>query len=58
MGKIADPGLAEEGEKNFLWAKGHMTALSTIASKHATKKPLKGVTVGVCLHVTKETSVL
>ncbi|MDG6915000.1 MAG: adenosylhomocysteinase [Nitrososphaerota archaeon] len=58
MGKIADPGLAEEGEKNFLWAKGHMTALSTIASKYATKKPLKGVTVGVCLHVTKETSVL
>jgi adenosylhomocysteinase len=58
MGKIANPDLAEEGEKNFLWAKGHMTALSSIASKYAKARPLKGVTVGVCLHVTKETSVL
>jgi adenosylhomocysteinase len=58
MGKIANPALAKEGEKNFLWAKGHMTALSSIASKYAKAKPLKGVTVGVCLHVTKETSVL
>jgi adenosylhomocysteinase len=58
MGKIADPDLAKEGEKNFLWAKGHMTALSSIATKYAKEKPLKGLTVGVCLHVTKETSVL
>jgi adenosylhomocysteinase len=58
MGKIANPDLAEEGEKNFLWAKAHMTALSSIASKYAKAGPLKGVTVGVCLHVTKETSVL
>src|SRR5579863_6997176 len=58
MGKIADAELATEGEKNFLWAKGHMTALSSIAAKYAKEKPLKGVTVGVCLHVTKETSVL
>ncbi|HUK74736.1 MAG TPA: adenosylhomocysteinase, partial [Nitrososphaerales archaeon] len=58
MGKIANPDLAKEGEKNFLWAKGHMTALSGIAEKYAKKKPLKGTTVGVCLHVTKETSVL
>jgi adenosylhomocysteinase len=58
MGKIADPDLAAEGEKNFLWAKGHMTALSSIAAKYAKEKPLKGINVGVCLHVTKETSVL
>jgi len=58
MGKIADAHLADEGEKDFLWAKGHMTALASIASKYAKQKPLKGVTVGVCLHVTKETSVL
>ena len=58
MGKIADPDLAKEGEKNFLWAKDHMTALSSIAAKYAKEKPLRGSTVGVCLHVTKETSVL
>jgi adenosylhomocysteinase len=58
LGKIADPDLATEGEKDFLWAKGHMTALSSIASKYSKEKPLGGTTVGVCLHVTKETSVL
>ncbi len=58
MGKIADAKLADDGEKNFLWAKGHMGALTHIAEKYAKSKPLEGVTVGVCLHVTKETSVL
>ncbi|MGA2198858.1 MAG: adenosylhomocysteinase [Nitrososphaerales archaeon] len=58
MGKIADPRLAEEGEKNFLWAKNHMVALNTLTEKYAKGRPLRGVTVGVCLHVTKETSVL
>jgi adenosylhomocysteinase len=58
LGKIADSGLAAEGEKNFLWAKNHMIALNTLTEKQTKAKPLKGVTVGVCLHVTKETSVL
>ncbi|MDA4117250.1 MAG: adenosylhomocysteinase, partial [Thaumarchaeota archaeon] len=58
MGKIADDKLADDGKKNFLWAKGHMAALTHIAAKSAKSKPLEGVTVGVCLHVTKETSVL
>ena len=58
MGKIADPKLAAEGEKNFLWAKNHMVALAKLSEKYARGKPLRGVTVGVCLHVTKETSVL
>ena len=58
MGKITNPDLAKEGEKNFLWAKVHMAALSAIASKFAKERPLKGTKVGVCLHVTKETSVL
>ena len=58
MGKIADSNFAEEGEKNFLWAKNHMIALNTLSAKYAKGKPFEGVTVGVCLHVTKETSVL
>ncbi len=58
MGKIANPKLAGEGEKNFLWAKNHMVALTRLSEKYGIGKPLKGVTVGVCLHVTKETSVL
>jgi adenosylhomocysteinase len=58
MGKIADSNLAESGKKNFLWAKSHMGALAHIASKYAKTKPFEGVTIGVCLHITKETSVL
>ena len=58
MTKITDPGLGSEGERNFLWAKAHMGALTTLAEKHSKGRPLEGVTLGVCLHVTKETSVL
>jgi adenosylhomocysteinase len=56
--KVANPKLSHEGEKNFQWARAHMGALTTLASKYAKAKPLEGVRLGVCLHVTKETSVL
>jgi len=58
MSKIADPKLAGEGEKNFLWAKQHMNALTALTEKQIKKKSLEGLNIGVCLHVTKETSVL
>ena len=58
MSKISDPKLSNEGEKNFLWAKAHMGALTTLAEKYAKTKPLDGVRLGGCLHVTKESSVL
>src|SRR2546426_6257021 len=56
--KIADPKLAGEGEKDFLWAKEHMGALTALTEKQVRKKPLEGLTLGACLHVTKETAVL
>lgn len=58
MTKVADPSLSVSGEKNFLWAKAHMGALTTLAEKHSKARPLEGVKLGVCLHVTKETAVL
>ncbi|MDA4128690.1 MAG: adenosylhomocysteinase [Thaumarchaeota archaeon] len=58
MSKIADAKLASEGEKNFRWAREHMNALNALSEKYGRKKPLQGVVLGVCLHVTKETSVL
>ncbi len=58
MTKIADPRLSGVGEKNFLWARAHMGALTTLAGKYSKSRPLEGVKLGVCLHVTKETSVL
>jgi adenosylhomocysteinase len=58
MTKVADQKLSREGERNFRWAKAHMGALTTLAQKYAKSKPLESVKLGVCLHVTKETSVL
>ncbi len=58
MTKIADQRLSRDGERNFLWAKAHMGTLNALAEKYARSKPLEGVKLGVCLHVTKETSVL
>ena len=46
------------GEKNFKWAKDHMKALTLLADEEGGERPLSGVKVGVCLHITKETSVL
>ncbi len=58
MTKVADQKLSSSGERNFLWAKAHMGTLTTLAERYARSKPLDGVKLGVCLHVTKETSVL
>ena len=58
MTKVANQKLSDGGERNFLWAKAHMGALTTLAGKYAKSRPLEGVRIGVCLHVTKETSVL
>ena len=58
MTKVADPGLDKLGERNFLWAKEHMGTLTTLSEKYSRTRPLEGVKLGVCLHVTKETSVL
>ena len=58
MTKVADAKLSRDGERNFLWAKAHMGALTNLAEKYGKSRPLEGVKVGVCLHVTKETSVL
>ena len=58
MTRVADRKLSGDGERNFLWAKAHMGVLTTLAEEYARSRPLEGVRVGVCLHVTKETSVL
>jgi len=58
MTKVMDQRLSQSGERNFLWAKAHMGTLTTLAEKYAKSRPLEGVKLGVCLHITKETSVL
>ena len=40
------------------WAEGHMKVMSEIQKAFRKEEPLKGVQIGCCLHVTKETGVL
>jgi len=56
--KVKDLSLEDEGRLQIGWASRHMPVLNRIKERFEKDKPLKGMTVGACLHVTKETAVL
>jgi adenosylhomocysteinase len=56
--RIKDPTLAKEGRNRIDWAEAHMPVLVALSQKYEKTKPLKGIRVAGCLHVTKETGVL
>src|ERR671921_2907468 len=56
--RIKDPTLAKEGKNRIDWAEAHMPVLVALRQKYEKTKPLKGIRVAGCLHVTKETGVL
>jgi len=56
--KVKDLSLADRGELLIEWASRHMPVLNQISKRFEIEKPLKGLRVGACLHVTKETAVL
>lgn len=56
--KVKDISLAPQGHLQIEWASSHMSVLSLIESRFKKEKPFKGLTLGACLHVTKETAVL
>jgi adenosylhomocysteinase len=53
---IADPGLAELGQQRIAWADTHMPVLTSIRERFAKERPLEGVVVAACLHITTETA--
>ena len=55
---VKDMKLAKEGRNLIHWAEDHMPVLMKIRKDFEKNKPLKGLTLGCCLHVTKETGVL
>ncbi|HIH68713.1 MAG TPA: adenosylhomocysteinase, partial [Candidatus Nitrosotenuis sp.] len=57
MSKIKDPSLANRGRLQYEWAKSHMPILNMAISKMKKSKPLQNTKLGVCLQITKETSV-
>jgi len=50
--------LIKEGKLSYEWARLHMQILDNTINRYKKSKPLKGITLGFCLHITKETSVL
>ncbi len=56
--KIKDPSLASKGNLQAEWASEHMPVLNQIKKRFEKQKPLEGLALGACLHVTKETAVL
>ena len=56
--KIKDINLSAEGRKKIDWAESRMPVLMHLKEKFSETRPLEGMIVGGCLHVTKETAVL
>ena len=53
---IADPGLASQGRLRVEWAARRMPVLSSVKRQFSSDRPLAGLRVGACLHVTSETA--
>lgn len=53
---IKDPSLAKEGMLRIEWASREMPVLRLIRERFAREKPLKGVFLAACLHITTETA--
>ncbi|MFP3985372.1 MAG: adenosylhomocysteinase [Candidatus Bathyarchaeia archaeon] len=56
--KVKDLNLAHKGALLTEWASMHMPVLNQIKQRFEEEKPLKNLSLGASLHVTKETAVL
>ncbi|MDP9111635.1 MAG: adenosylhomocysteinase [Candidatus Eremiobacteraeota bacterium] len=55
-GDVKDRNLAEQGRSRIAWAGAYMPVLAQIRDRFAAEKPLEGIRIGACLHVTTETA--
>jgi len=55
-GHVKDLGLARDGRMRIEWADRHMPVLRAIRARFARERPLRGVRIAACLHVTTETA--
>ena len=56
MSTIKDSKLAVEGKAEVNWAQRQMQVLEEIKIDFEKRKPLEGLNIGACMHVTKETA--
>ncbi|MEA2452378.1 MAG: adenosylhomocysteinase [Actinomycetota bacterium] len=55
-GDIKDQALADEGKLRVEWADRQMPVLTRIRERFEKEKPLDGISIAACLHVTTETA--
>jgi adenosylhomocysteinase len=53
---VKDLGLAPKGRERIEWAAAEMGVLALIRQRFEKERPLQGVRIGACLHVTTETA--
>jgi len=53
---VTDLGLAAEGVRRIEWAEREMPVLRLIRERFERERPLEGLRIGACLHVTTETA--
>lgn len=53
---VKDLGLADKGKDRIEWAQQSMPVLQLIRERFSREKPLKGIRISACLHVTTETA--
>jgi adenosylhomocysteinase len=54
--EASDPSLIDSGLARVRWAEGQMPVLRSIRERFSREKPLAGLRIGACLHVTTETA--
>ena len=55
---VKDLGLADKGGNRVEWAAQSMPVLKAIKERFSHEKPLNGIRIAACLHVTTETALL
>ena len=53
---VKDLGLAQQGRERMEWAAGEMGVLALIRARFEKERPLEGIRIAACLHVTSETA--
>ncbi|MBI5178233.1 MAG: adenosylhomocysteinase, partial [Nitrospinae bacterium] len=53
---VKDMGLADKGRSRIEWADQDMPVLRAVRERWSKEKPLKGMKMSACLHVTAETA--
>ena len=56
MSTIKDKNLSVVGQQEVDWAARQMKVLEEIKTEYSKNKPLNGLNIGACMHVTKETA--